>query len=104
VTRQFLHHGTGLVVTVEPDETGGFYATVPALPGAGSQGESISDALANLEDAIMAVLEVLKEDDPSRYDEIMGSADWVPAAQPETASSTKPDAIWVVGERRPAAT
>jgi antitoxin HicB len=46
---------SGYDVIIEPlpeDEGGGFFATVPALPGCMSDGETVAEALANVEDAI----------------------------------------------------
>ncbi|MBI4022772.1 type II toxin-antitoxin system HicB family antitoxin [Candidatus Berkelbacteria bacterium] len=48
-------------VFVEP-ETGGYVATVPALPGCVTQGESLDDALLQAKDAIEGYLAVLKAD------------------------------------------
>lgn len=43
-------------VIIEPDGDG-FHAKVPALPGCGSWGHTIEDALANIKEAIELYLE-----------------------------------------------
>lgn len=43
-------------VVVIPDEAGGFFTQVPALPGCGSQGETVDEALKNTKEAILAYL------------------------------------------------
>ncbi len=47
------------VVIVHPDETGGYWTEVPVLPGCGSQGETIEEAIEMTKDAIEGVLETL---------------------------------------------
>ena len=49
-------------VILHADETGGYWVEVPALPGCASQGETVDEALENVEDAIKLYLEVLQED------------------------------------------
>jgi len=49
-------------VLLIPDETGGYVATVPSLPGCISEGDTIDDALANIQEAIEVYIEVLIED------------------------------------------
>ncbi len=39
-------------VILIPDETGGYVAEVPSLPGCYSQGETVEEALANIKEAI----------------------------------------------------
>lgn len=63
-SERFLHMESGLDVVVSADATGGFYAIVPALPGCGSQGETLAETLENVDDAITVVIQVMKEDDP----------------------------------------
>lgn len=48
------------VVIVHPDETGGYWTEVPALPGCGSQGETVEEAVEMTRDAIEGVLETLR--------------------------------------------
>jgi len=49
-------------VVLEPDsEEGGYTVTVPALPGCVTEGDTVEEALENVEDAIRSVLEYLKE-------------------------------------------
>jgi predicted RNase H-like HicB family nuclease len=68
-----MHMLSGLNVSVSADPTGGYFAVVPALPGCGSQGDSEKEALENLDDAIMTVLEVLRQDDPDRLQALCGA-------------------------------
>ena len=52
-------------VLIEPDENGVFVAEVPALPGCVSQGNTRTEAIANIKEAIAADLESLqKHDEP----------------------------------------
>ncbi|TSC86615.1 MAG: hypothetical protein G01um10147_827 [Microgenomates group bacterium Gr01-1014_7] len=44
----------------EPDPTGGFTATIPALPGCISEGDSFEEALTNIKEAAELYLEDLK--------------------------------------------
>ena len=47
-------------VLIEQDEDGMFVATVPALPGCVTQGESRAEALKNAQEAIELYLESLR--------------------------------------------
>jgi antitoxin HicB len=49
----------GYAVVFEPEEEGGFSASVPDLLGCASQGETYDEALANIREAITAHLEGL---------------------------------------------
>lgn len=49
-------------VIYEADPEGGFVASVPALPGCYSQGDSLGDAKKNITEAIELYLEELQED------------------------------------------
>ena len=49
-------------VFFEPDVHGGFVATVPALPGCVSQGETFEEAQTMIKDAIKGYIAVLKAD------------------------------------------
>ena len=51
-----------LHVRLEPSEDGGFTATVPALPGCISEGDTREDALANVREAIELYLEPVDDD------------------------------------------
>ena len=44
-------------VCLEPDETGGYIAICPSLPGCYSQGETVEEAMENIEEAILLCLE-----------------------------------------------
>ncbi len=47
-------------VIIEQDEDGMFVAEVPSLPGCVSQGETRTEALRNIQEAIEAYIESLK--------------------------------------------
>ncbi|MBI4234545.1 MAG: type II toxin-antitoxin system HicB family antitoxin [Chloroflexi bacterium] len=49
-------------VILHQAEEGGLWVEVPALPGCYSQGESVAEALANVEEAIALYLQVLREE------------------------------------------
>ena len=49
-----------LHVVIEKDETGYYFAEVPALPGCLSQGKTREEALANIKEAIEGWLEVME--------------------------------------------
>jgi predicted RNase H-like HicB family nuclease len=49
-------------VIYEADPEGGFVASVPALPGCYSQGETLEETEANITEAIILYLESLKEE------------------------------------------
>ena len=49
------------VVILHEAEEGGYWWEVPALPGAGSQGESTEETIANTRHSIQAVIEVMRE-------------------------------------------
>ena len=49
-------------VMVYPAEEGGFFTRVPLLPGCGSQGETIEEALANTREAIECHVCCLREE------------------------------------------
>ena len=51
-----------LRVLLEPSDEGGFTATVPALPGCISEGDSREQALANIQEAIELYLEPVDDD------------------------------------------
>ncbi|MGH7813328.1 MAG: type II toxin-antitoxin system HicB family antitoxin [Candidatus Binataceae bacterium] len=48
-------------IFLEPDETGGYVAVCPALPGCYSQGETVAEALANVKEAIELCIEDMRE-------------------------------------------
>jgi predicted RNase H-like HicB family nuclease len=47
-----------LKVIVHTAEEGGFWAEVPAIPGCGTQGETMTELMANIQEAIEACLSV----------------------------------------------
>jgi predicted RNase H-like HicB family nuclease len=56
-------HRTGLIVQLEErDSAGWMVASVPALPGCVSQGQTENEALTNVSEAIDGVLAVMLED------------------------------------------
>ena len=50
-----------LQVVLEPSEEGGYTVFVPSLPGCISEGESIDDALSNIQEAIELYLEPIQD-------------------------------------------
>ena len=48
-------------VIIHEAEEGGFWTEVPSLPGAGSQGETIEEAIENTKEAISLLIEHLRE-------------------------------------------
>lgn len=62
-------------VVIQQDEDGVFVAEVPALPGCISQGATRSEAMKNIQEALEAYLESLKDHDepipPSIEEEII---------------------------------
>ena len=49
-------------VVVYKEPTGGYSVLCPSLPGCHSQGETLEEALANVQEAIVLFLEALEED------------------------------------------
>jgi predicted RNase H-like HicB family nuclease len=87
--KDFIHVTTGLIIRVEEDTTGGYFALVPALPGCGSQGETVPEALENVNDALMVILDMIREEQPERYADLLGSVT-VQEEAPSEPSSTRP--------------
>lgn len=56
-----MNNPAKLTVILEPEESGGYSVHCPALPGCHSQGDNPKEALANIKEAILLVLEVLHE-------------------------------------------
>jgi len=52
---------TEYAVIVHEAEEGGYWTEVPSLPGAGSQGETIEEAIENTKEAIALMIEHLRE-------------------------------------------
>jgi predicted RNase H-like HicB family nuclease len=50
-----------IIAPLSPEDGGGFFATVPALPGCHSDGETPQEALANAYDAIACWIEAAEE-------------------------------------------
>lgn len=51
-----------LKVVLEPSEEGGYTVYVPALPGCISEGETVEEALHNIQEAITLYLEPVEDD------------------------------------------
>jgi predicted RNase H-like HicB family nuclease len=49
-------------VVLEPSAEGGFTVYVPSLPGCISEGQSVENALANIQEAIALYLEPVEDD------------------------------------------
>jgi predicted RNase H-like HicB family nuclease len=49
-------------VVLDPSDEGGYTATVPSLPGCISEGETVTEALANIQEAITLYLEPVEDD------------------------------------------
>ena len=51
-----------LQVILEPSDEGGYTVHVPSLPGCISEGDSVEEALANIQEAIELYLEPVEDD------------------------------------------
>lgn len=60
-----------LEVIIEQDETGYYVAEVPALPGCVSQGRTLTEAKANIKEAIVGWLKVMNERTKRRQAQIV---------------------------------
>ena len=49
-------------VILEKSEEGGYTATVPSLPGCRSEGETVEQSMANIQEAIELYLEPVEDD------------------------------------------
>ncbi len=49
-------------VELKPQKEGGYTVTVPILPGCVSEGDTLNEALENIQDAIEGYIEVLVEE------------------------------------------
>jgi antitoxin HicB len=49
------------LIVVRPDADGGYWTDVPTLPGCGSQGETVDEAVEMTKDAILGYIESLKK-------------------------------------------
>ena len=49
-------------VVLEPSEEGGYSVYVPSLPGCISEGETIEEAMANIQEAIELYLEPIEDE------------------------------------------
>ena len=48
------------ITIIHPYEAGGYWTEVPALPGCGSQGDTVEEAIEMTKDAIEGALETLR--------------------------------------------
>ena len=55
---------------IHPEPSGGYWGGVPALTGCYSQGETVEELLANLREASLGCLEVLREEGRSPDPEV----------------------------------
>ncbi len=51
-------------VILEPSEEGGYTVSVPSLPGCISEGDTIEEALTNIQEAIELYLEPIEDEFP----------------------------------------
>jgi predicted RNase H-like HicB family nuclease len=49
-------------VVLKPSEDGGYTVYVPSLPGCISEGDTVEDALANIQEAVELYLEPVEDD------------------------------------------
>ncbi len=49
-------------VVLEPSDQGGYTATVPSLPGCISEGDTLEEAMKNIQEAIELYLEPVEDD------------------------------------------
>lgn len=54
-------------VVILEDESGGYVALVPSLPGCHTQGESIDEVLENVREAIELYLETLSDEEREEF-------------------------------------
>ncbi len=54
-------------VVILEDETGGYVAFVPSLPGCHTQGESIDEVLENVREAIELYLKTLSDEEKEEF-------------------------------------
>ncbi len=72
-------------VILDPEEDGGYSIHCPALSGCVSQGENRADALRNIEEAMLLVLEVLEEERFTKGSR-SGSKVWPPKETPDVVA------------------
>lgn len=58
------------IILEEDEEVGGFFASCPGLPGCFSQGDTVEEAIENINEAVQACLESLAEDESHNLSEI----------------------------------
>ena len=72
-------------VILDPEDDGGYSVYCPALAGCVSQGEDRDDALKNIEEAILLVLEVMDEDHTLGVP-ASKNKDWIPHETPDVVA------------------
>ena len=53
-----------LKVVLHPEKEGGYSVAIPALPGCASCGGTVEEALANVREAAVGMIEVMNEQNP----------------------------------------
>jgi predicted RNase H-like HicB family nuclease len=61
-TSETIGHVMRFTVVLEKDEDGVYIATVPALPGCISDGDTVEEAMSNIKEAIRGFIEDMKAD------------------------------------------
>lgn len=84
-------------VILDPDDDGGYSVYCPALPGCVSQGDDRCDALKNIEEAILLVLEVLQED-RTLAEPATGDKNWLPGETPDVVAEEIREVLKARGE------
>jgi predicted RNase H-like HicB family nuclease len=59
--QQLAHRDMKIRAIVHPAEEGGYWAEVPALPGCVTEGDTMEEVMANLQDAIEGWLDVAND-------------------------------------------
>ena len=72
-------------VILDPEDDRSYSVYCPALAGCVSQGEDRTDALKNIEEAILLVLEVLEEDQTLTVP-ASENKDWIPHETPDVVA------------------
>ncbi len=67
-------------IVIEPAEEGGYIVSCPAIPGTYSQGETIEEAVANVEEAMELALECYRDDGAPVPDDVEVKIEEVEAA------------------------
>ena len=84
-------------VILDPEEDGGYSVYCPALPGCVSQGDDRDDALKNIEEAILPVVEVLEQDRGLAMPTAEGNH-WLPHETPDVVAEEIREVLKARGE------